>query len=99
MPLFWIVRERRHIVSAVSELFVHDRSVDYGPGMHGGVHSQLLHALQLRRVDLVHVGQSPAQALDGMLLVDRLDLVEERINRVVQLRMHVQGQSRPWQSP
>ena len=61
--------------------------------MHGGVHSQFLHPLQLRGVDLIHVGESPAQVLDGMFLVDGLDLVEERINRVVQLRVHVQRQA------
>ncbi len=57
--------------------------------MHRGIHSQLLHAFDLRLVDLVDVRQCPAQILDGMLLVDGLDLVEECIDRVVQFGMHV----------
>src|SRR5665213_898115 len=39
------------------------------------------------------MGQSPTQVLDGMFLVDRFDLVEECINGVVQLGMHVEGQA------
>ena len=44
-------------------------------------------------VDLVDVGERPAQVLDRIFLVDRLDLVEEPVNRVVQLRVHVERQA------
>ena len=60
--------------------------------MHRRVHPQLLHALELGRVDLVDVRQRPAQVLDRMFLVHRLDLIQERVDRAAQLRMHVQRQ-------
>ena len=74
-------------------------AVDHRPRMHGGIHSQLLHALELRRVDLVHVRQHPTQILDRMFLVHRFDLIEERIDRVVQFRVHMQRQAGLRRSP
>ena len=39
--------------------------------------------------------QRPAQIRDRILLVHRFDLIEKRIDRVAQLRVHVQGQTSP----
>jgi hypothetical protein len=85
-------RQRRHIVGPVSESLVHDPAIDNCPRIHGRIDSELLHALELGRVDLIYVSENPAQVLDRIFLAERLDLVEERIDRVVQLRVYVQGQ-------
>ena len=83
-------RERRLLVRIVAEDLVHDAAVDDVPRMHRGVHPQPLHALQLRRIRLVEVREHPAQVLDGVDLVDRLDLIEKRVDGVRQLGMNVQ---------
>ena len=63
------------------------------PRMDGRVHAQLPHAREMRRVELVRVRQHPAQVLDRVLLVDRLDLIEEAVDRVRQVGVHVQRQA------
>ena len=48
------------------------------------------HACEMRRLDPVDVGQYPPQVLDGIFLVDGLDLVEEPADRIFQLRVNVE---------
>ena len=60
--------------------------------MHRGVHPERLHSLQVRRVDLVDVRQRPAEAGDRAVLVDDLDLIEERVNGAGQVGVDVQLQ-------
>ena len=60
--------------------------------MDGGVHAQFPHARELRRVELIDVREHPAQVLDRVLLVDRLDLIEEAVDRVRQVGVDVQRQ-------
>ena len=48
---------------------------------------------ELRRVDLIDMCECPAQVADRVLLVDRLDLIQKRVDRVSQFRVHVKRQS------
>ena len=85
--------ERRHVERRVSEDALIDAAVDDRPWVNGRVESQLPHAREMCRVELVHVRQHPAEILDGVVLVDCLDLVQEPADGVLEVRVHVQRQA------
>lgn len=62
--------------------------------MHRGIHAELLHALDLRSIDLVDVRQLPAQPFDRMFFIDGFDLIEKRVDSVVQFGVYMQRQAR-----
>jgi hypothetical protein len=56
---------------------VHQSALDQRAAVDLGAHAELLHAFELRLVDLVEVRERPAQPLDQPLLVDRLVFLEK----------------------
>ncbi len=62
-------------------------------GLTRGVHSQFLHPLELLSIDLIDVHKNPTQIFDGVFLIDCFDLVEKRIDGIVQFRVNVQRQT------
>src|SRR5205823_1351082 len=86
--------ERRHILCAISERSLIDSTIDHGPGMYRGGHTQFFHARELSRGYAVDMGENPTQVLDGILVVDGFDLIEKSSDRVLQFGMDMQRQSR-----
>ena len=63
--------------------------------MDGQIHSQILHAVDMRGGHLVDVRQGPAEIADGVFPIDLLDLVEKARYRVLDRGVDMQGNAGP----